>query len=430
MDDGNGGRKSMQIKITPSVIQSLKPQEKVYRVCDTLIQGLVIIVRPTGKKTWYVNYRLNDRRTDHMIGATTLFTLTEARDQARDFLAAIARGEDPRAEAEAQADIQNGTLTLGEFISGKYAPWVTENRKTGRETILMIQRAFKSLWSTDVSQITLAQLEQWRSQQKNKRGIKASSLNREVTALKAALNWGVTMDIVEKTPMSKFKQLKEIDSRKIARYLSNDERSRLMEALDEREEKMRQERKSHNEWLKARGQSIFPDLKHFADHMKPMIMISLNTGIRQNALFSLEWRDVNFNDETIFLRAETAKNSKENYIPMNGIVVDVLRCWREQSGLTKSHDLVFPSPKNGKKLDNCRKAWEALLKKAEIENFRWHDMRHDFASQLVMMGVDLNTVRELLGHADMKMTLRYAHLAPAVKKSAVEMLKHKNTKVT
>jgi site-specific recombinase XerD len=63
-----------------------------------------------------------------------------------------------------------------------------------------------------------------------------------------------------------------------------------------------------------------------------------------------------------------------------------------------------------------------LLKAAKIENFRWHDLRHSFASSLVQSGVDLNTVRELMTHADMKMTLRYAHLAPESKLNAVQVL--------
>ena len=107
---------------------------------------------------------------------------------------------------------------------------------------------------------------------------------------------------------------------------------------------------------------------------------------------------------------------------LNRTALEVLEIWKNQMQTPAPTALVFPSPKNGQKMDNCDSAWERLLKDAEIENFRWHDMRHDFASRLVMAGVDLNTVRELLGHSDLKMTLRYAHLAPEAKQRAVEKL--------
>jgi integrase len=136
----------------------------------------------------------------------------------------------------------------------------------------------------------------------------------------------------------------------------------------------------------------------------------------------LEWRDVNFSERILTLRAEVEKAEMTRYMPMNDTAYDVLSKWKEQSGKIVLSALIFPSPQTGAKINTCKTAWGRLLKRAEIENFRWHDMRHDFASRLVMKGVDLNTVRELLGHADLKMTLRYAHLAPENKMKAVEML--------
>ena len=152
-----------------------------------------------------------------------------------------------------------------------------------------------------------------------------------------------------------------------------------------------------------------------------MVVVSLNTGIRQGSLFDLLWSDVSFQEGILTVRPPAEKNSKLIRIPMNPTLTKTLLAWKEQTG-RDGDELVFPSPKTGTVMDNCRKAWAGVLKVADIKNFRWHDMRHDFASQLVMKGVDLNTVRELLGHSDIKMTIRYAHLAPQVKRAAVEML--------
>ena len=272
--------------------------------------------------------------------------------------------------------------------------------------------------------ITIDLIELWRTKKKKDNGLKSSSLNRIVTALKSAVNWAVKRGIIDINPFAKLEPLSERDSAKIVRYLAADERVRLMATLDEREKEIRAKRANHNEWLKERGLETFPDIKDedFADHLKPIIILALSTGIRRKSLLSLEWRDVNFAERMVFVRADVEKSEKERHVPLNKLAYETLSCWHKQSDRTGSQNLVFPSPKTGKRLDNCKTSWETVLKKAKIENFRWHDMRHDFASNLVMKGVDLNTVRELLGHADIKMTLRYAHLAPEHKMKAVEML--------
>ena len=254
-------------------------------------------------------------------------------------------------------------------------------------------------------------------------GTKAATCNRRLAALKAALNWGVKREYLESNPLARLEKLPEHDSDVKVRYLTDEERMRLMSALDEREKKMRSGRQSHNRWLAERGQALMPELDgEFADHLKPMILISLYTGMRQGNLFALRWGDIDFDTKTLRLRAAASKTGKNHDLPMNSKVIAALQAWRRQSKKVAADSLVFPSPVSGKMLNNVKKAWLAVLRDAGIENFRWHDMRHDFASQLVMKGIDLNTVRELMGHSDLKMTLRYAHLAPDNKLRAVEIL--------
>jgi site-specific recombinase XerD len=107
-------------------------------------------------------------------------------------------------------------------------------------------------------------------------------------------------------------------------------------------------------------------------------------------------------------------------VPLNSEARDVLRRWRWR-GQGAGKGLVFANP-DGTRIATVKTAWLRLLKDASIEGFRWHDLRHSFASRLVQRGVDLAIVRDLLGHADFALTLRYAHLNPKQKVDAVATL--------
>ena len=149
-----------------------------------------------------------------------------------------------------------------------------------------------------------------------------------------------------------------------------------------------------------------------------MILLFLHTGLRRGEVFNLTWADVDLGRANLTVRGTGAKSQQTRHVPLNTEALAVLKGWRDQ---TKSDDLIFPG-KNGERFNNIRRSWAGVLDAAKISGFRLHDLRHTFASRLVMAGVDLNTVRELLGHSDYAMTLRYAHLAPEHKAAAVARL--------
>jgi integrase len=382
------------------------------------MKGLQLYVGTSGKKTCYVHYRrtLSRQLAHHKIGDADLFGVSQAREAAQKFLALVALGQDPEPKR------QDRPKTLRNLMENFYMPQMVTARKKGSYQQSMINRNFSSLMDIPLSEISIVRLEKWRTSRKGE-GVKNATINRPTTVLKAVLNWAVKRELLDENPLKRLELLRETDSDTKIRYLSPEEREKLFAALDAREELMRQERDNHNEDLAERKDALLPSLRdaHFVDHLKPMMIVSLFTGIHRGSLFHLLWKDINFREKNLTIRAAIAKGGRDIQIPMTETLVKTLETWRTQTR-GDEEGLVFPSPKGGGVFDNCKKAWTNLLKEADIQNFRWHDMRHDFASQLVMKGVDLNTVRELMGHADMKVTLRYAHLAPQVKRAAVELL--------
>lgn len=407
------------VRLTQSYVNSLKPNpNKPLWVTDSITRNLKLYVGTSGVKVWYAYYYgLDGKRTSKKLGlAGDVITVAMARDMANELFARITKGEEPK-KKRVRDDIP-----LREYLSDHYEPWVLTARRSGAQTMAMIRFSFASFLDTPINKISIHDMEKWR-QDELSGGNKAASCNRQVSALKAALNWGVKGDHFKDNPLQRLEKLQEHDSDIKVRYLSPEERTRLNEALDARERRIRQERISHNKWLEERKKKPLPLLAgEFADHLKPMVLLSLNTGMRRGNLLALLWGDIDLERRAILLRGSASKSGKTLRLPINNAAITTLTAWKKQSVNTASSAFVFPSPKTGKKVDNVASSWEGLLEEAKIEGFRWHDMRHDFASKLVMKGVDLNTVRELLGHSDLKMTLRYAHLAPESALRAVELL--------
>jgi len=149
------------------------------------------------------------------------------------------------------------------------------------------------------------------------------------------------------------------------------------------------------------------------------VAVALNTGLRQGNLFRLRWADVNF--ETGEITARRSKSGEDYHVPMNDEVRAILRVLPTR--LRSSW--VFPSETGETPLDAknfVHRVFMPALKRARIHDFRWHDLRHTFASRLVIRGVDIRTVKELMGHKTLAMTLRYAHLSAAHLHDAVQLL--------
>lgn len=403
----------MKSSIGSKLLGTLKPGKRRYLVHDTKLRGFAIRVYPSGKSAYIINYGRGKIIT---IADTSILTPAQARQRAVEILADLTRGINP---VEKRRQEKRDSLTLEEFLDKDYFPWLLTNRKAGKLTRARLESNFLSLFKDNkLNEISPWIIDKWRSD-KLKQGLKKSSINREVTALKAALAKAVEWNLIDKHPLAGLKPFR-IDSKPNVRFLDDEEEVGLRKALDAREERIKAERDSANQWRDERGYKLLPNLKElsFADHLKPLVLLALNTGARRGELFNLIWPDIDFKRKILTIRGDGTKAGKTLHIPLNQEALNVLWKWRKQSNGT---GLVFPG-KNGQRLDNCNTAWRAILKEAMIESFRWHDMRHSFASKLVMSGVDLATVRELLGHADFTMTLRYSHLGDHIKRQAVEKL--------
>lgn len=212
-----------------------------------------------------------------------------------------------------------------------------------------------------------------------------ASVNREIATLRHIFSKAVEWDMMERNPFDKGKSLLlKLDNQRV-RYLTEKEISKLIEECRSRE------------------------------HLYHIVMCAINTGLRKGDILNLKWEQIR--NGFIYPDRDTA-TKKRREIPVNDDLAKIFKEIRKKQGLTSKYVFTY----HAKTIQKVDRAFKAALTRAGIENFRFHDLRHTFASHLVMRGANLKEVQELLGHKTMTMTLRYAHLSQDHKKKAVGLL--------
>lgn len=319
-------------------------------------------------KNWYIDFTFHGQRIREMIGpsrkgAEKVIAKRKAEIAENKFL-------DVRKDP--------GPVKFYDFAK-EYLQWAKANKKPSSydRELSRMRQVNTEFESKTLREITTWQIEKYKA--KRKEEIKPASVNREIALLKHMFTKAIEWSKVKENPAKKVKLLKGEVKR--VRFLMPDQ----VQAI----------------------------LSNCADHLRPIVTVAVHTGMRKGEILRLRRDQVNFAQGIISIL--DTKNHERRDIPMNGTVKDTLKAIEDKGP-------YFFCNGDGKTFANVRRSFETALRKSGIEDFRFHDLRHTFASNLVMAGKDLNTVRELLGHKDLTMTLRYAHLAPNLKKAAVDDL--------
>jgi integrase len=384
--------------------KAAQPGEKPFEIYDSRLPGFTLRVQPSGVRSYYARLGRSERVA---LGKVGQFTADEARERCEKALGNAAHGRRPLegldgAEGE----------TLGQFIEDTYAPWARAHRpRTADQTLDRVKLHFARWYGKPLTGISLADVEGWRTKRINE-GIEPSTVRRDLDGLSSVLTRAMKLRKITENVCRQIERPRLDRSPKV-RYLDAAEEKRLRDALCDRDQEMRDARESANAWRRARKQEALPSLPHYGDHLTPAVLVSMNTGMRRGELLSLRWSAIDLKGKQLTIEGSTAKNQQTRHIPLNAEALEVLKRWKAQA---PDSERVFPID------TGFKTAWAPLLERARITNFRWHDLRHHFGSRLVQAGVPLNTVRELLGHGSLAMTLRYAHLAPDQKAEAVAKL--------
>lgn len=339
-----------------------------------------------------ISYRVQVRLKGYPPQTATFSRITDARRWAQQIESAIREGRHFKT-----AESKKHTLRdlIDRYISD-VLPLKKKSERKQKAQLLWWRDRLGAYLLSDISPALIAQCRDDLYRGITPRGTKRSpaTVVRYLAALShsfsiACKEWGW----VEDSPLRKV--IKPKESRGRVRFLDTSERERLLQAC----------RESKNPYLYI------------------IVVLALSTGMRQGEILNLTWADVDLKKGRITLH-ET-KNGERRIVPLVGHALDLLRELETRRRLDTL--LLFPAQMEHKpqKPTDIRGAWEGAIRKAEIVDFRFHDLRHCCASYLVMNRATLAEVAEVLGHKTLQMVKRYAHISEAHTAGVVESMNQK-----
>jgi integrase len=283
--------------------------------------------------------------------------------------------------------INNSTFSE---LADKYLSWCDGRQKSFSRKKVIVKILNNYLKNKLIQDISIEELEIIQSDYiKTKHSI--NYVNNIIKILKAMFTKAYDWEMIDEDILKRVRKVKQLKGEnKRLRYLSEEEAQRLINNCE--------------------------------GYLKAIVITALNTGMRKGEILGLTWDRVDLKNRIILL--DKTKNGERREIPVNDTLFQAL------SGLTRhiKTDYVFYNMETLKLYYDIKRSWSTALKKSHILDFRFHDLRHTFASRLVMSGIDLTTVKELLGHKSITMTLRYSHLASSHIQNAVKVLDNKDFK--
>jgi integrase len=266
-------------------------------------------------------------------------------------------------------------------LANAYLKWA-ERQRVYKTKKIWVKQLVEVFGNENVRDLSTRMIEQWQSRRLKYN--KPATVNRVLSCLKHMVNKGVQWEMASEETLKKVRNVKllEENNRRL-RFLTVDECQTLIDCC--------------------------------IDHLKPIVTVALHTGMRRGEILGLKWEQVDLTHGFILL--DTTKTGERRELPIDDTLSELFNSMPHS--IESIH--VF-TDKDGNPYKSVKRSFNTACKRAGIHDFRMHDCRHTYASQMVMNGVDLTTVKELLGHKSLTMTLRYAHLAPGHKMKALNTL--------